>query len=90
MMKTPLFFSLTLFVLVAFGCAHTKGDRCYLDFKRYNQQKQLFLSTGSMQRVEQSMELEQWAECEREQLRYQLAKDLKLDALPTGEPVLND
>ncbi|MGF1573014.1 MAG: hypothetical protein ACFCU1_08070 [Sumerlaeia bacterium] len=88
MMKSLLFFSLTVFALMTFGCAHTKGDRCYLDIIRYNEKKELFINTGSMQRVEQSMELEKWAECEREQLRYQLTKDLQLDAIAfAAEPV---
>lgn len=43
--------------------------------------KQLYLETGSYQRVEQAMEDLQWAGCEKRQFRYQLEKDLYLDDL---------
>lgn len=86
MTKAVHFFSLLLLAVGFFGCAHTPGDRCYLEITRYNEQKEIFLKTGSMQRVEQSMEELKWAECEREQLRYQLAKDLNLDSLTASAP----
>lgn len=63
------------------GCANTQTDRCYLSMDKYRPIRALFLETGSMQRVEEAMAEAQWAACERNQLRYLLAKDLYLDDL---------
>jgi hypothetical protein len=54
-------------------------DRCYIPMARYEPVKEIFEKTGSMQRVEEVMEQEKWAQCERNQLRYYLARDLKLE-----------
>ncbi|MDX1972494.1 MAG: hypothetical protein SFY68_08195 [Candidatus Sumerlaeia bacterium] len=82
MKANPFYWTVAALGLVGIlgtGCVHTPGDKCYVPPKRYNEMKQVFLDTGSMQRVEQEMETLEWAECEREQLRYQLAKELRLD-----------
>lgn len=58
-----------------------KGDRCYLDMNRYRDLRGTFVETGSMQRVEQLMAEAKWAECEKNQFRYLLEKDLYIDDL---------
>ncbi|MCB2155022.1 hypothetical protein KQI84_09050 [bacterium] len=63
------------------ACSWYSTNRCYLSIGRYRAMKQLYLETGSYQRVEQAMEDLQWAACERRQFRYQLQKDLYLDDL---------
>lgn len=66
-------------------------DRCYLPMARYQPLKEIFQETGSMQQVEEIMEEEKWAQCERNQFRYYLTRDLYLESLeremmtrPTG------
>lgn len=66
---------------LAAGCLNSKTDKCYVPMARYEPLRDLFLETGSIQRVNQRMEEEKWAPCERNQLRYMLAKDLYLDDL---------
>ena len=61
------------------GCAWRSTDRCYLPMSRYNEMKAVFVETGSIQRVEQLMEEQDWLDCERRQLRYHLMKDLGLE-----------
>lgn len=75
-----------LLALALAGCAWRANDRCYLPMERYRPMKAVFLETGSMQRVEQLMEEEQWLECERRQMRYMLAKDLHLEELAETVP----
>jgi hypothetical protein len=48
---------------------------------RYEPLKELFHESGSMARVEEVMEQEDWAPCERNQLRYFLTRDLYLELL---------
>lgn len=68
-----------LCALIISSCA-TKGvDRCYVTPLDYEQMRNLFVETESMQRVNQEMEKRQWRDCEREQVRYQLYKDFHLD-----------
>jgi hypothetical protein len=62
------------------GCAPRAG-RCYLPATRYEPLKELFHESGSMARVEEVMEQEDWAPCERNQLRYFLTRDLYLEML---------
>lgn len=62
------------------SCA-AKDDRCYLDMNRYRELRDTFVETGSMQRVEQLMAEAKWAECEKNQFRYLLEKDLYIDDL---------
>jgi hypothetical protein len=61
------------------SCASRGVDRCYIPLTRYEPVKEIYVKTGSMQRVEEVMEQEKWAQCERNQLRYYLARDLKLE-----------
>ena len=63
------------------ACSWYSTNRCYLPIGRYRAMKQLYLETGSYQRVEQAMEDLEWSGCERRQFRDQLAKDLYLDDL---------
>ena len=76
---------LIMFVLVIggimTGCASKNIDKCYVTPIDYENMRNLFVETESIQRVEQEMEKRQWLECEREQIRYQLAKDFYLDEL---------
>ncbi len=74
-------FLLAATILTTVGCAWKATDKCYLPMNRYQGMKTLFEETGSMQRVEQAMEDEQWTNCERRQCRYLLAKDLELEEL---------
>jgi hypothetical protein len=76
-----LLLALGLCVTSMGGCAWYKRDKCYLPAGRYYAMKTLFEETGSMQRVEQAMKQEGWANCERNQFRYWLAKDLGLEEL---------
>ena len=62
-------------------------DRCYLSLARYEPLRDLYEETGSWQVVEQVMDEEKWAPCERNQMRYWLAKSLYLDEL-AGEAAL--
>lgn len=86
----------TTLAAVSTGCVNKARDRCYLDMPRYRAMKEVFVETGSMQRVEQIMQEEQWRTCERNQFRYMLTRDLYLDDLeqqlnypPTGAGVAN-
>ena len=78
---------LLLILAVAFvagaatGCVNKSRDRCYLDMPRYRAMKDIFVETGSMQRIEQLMEEEQWRTCEKNQFRYMLTRDLYLEDL---------
>lgn len=72
---------LALLVAPTVGCVNKARDRCYLDMPRYRAMKEVFVETGSMQRVEQIMEEEQWRLCERNQFRYMLTRDLYLEDL---------
>ncbi len=69
------------FALGALGCATAPSERCYLSMDRYRELKDVFVATGSFQRVEQIMDDRQWADCERNQFRYLLEKDLFIDDL---------
>lgn len=61
----------------------TQG-RCYIEEARYERMKQLFVTTNSLQQVEQAMEAEGWSPCEKNEFRYRLNKDLGLE--PAAEP----
>ncbi len=74
----PVFVGVCAVVLV--GCA-PRARRCYLPATRYEPLKELFQESGSMARVEEVMEQEDWAPCERNQLRYFLTRDLYLELL---------
>lgn len=67
------------------SCA-AKDDRCYLDMNRYRELRAVFVETGSMQRVEQLMAEQKWADCEKNQFRYLVEKDLLIDDL-IGEQI---
>lgn len=78
------------------GCVNKARDRCYLDMPRYRAMKEVFVETGSMQRVDQLMKEEQWRICEQNQFRYMLSRDLYLEDLeqeinysPAGAGVAN-
>lgn len=73
--------ALALLAAPTTGCVNKARDRCYLDMPRYRAMKEVFVETGSMQRVEQIMEEEQWRTCERNQFRYMLTRDLYLEDL---------
>jgi len=73
--------------LLLAACAGWEGDRCYVPVDRYAAMKELFVATGSMQRVEDAMEDENWAACERNQFRYLLRKDLYLDDVESAPPL---
>lgn len=74
--------SLAAGLVVLPGCAWRANDKCYVPADTYGEMRELFVETGSMQRVEQVMEERALRPCERNQIRYQLKKDLYLDEVP--------
>lgn len=71
--RTLSLLALALSAALAAGCVTT--DRCYLHVSRYERMSSLFAQTGSLQRVIDAMEDDEWANCERNEVLYRLRKD---------------
>lgn len=72
--------ALCLLVLLGLtGCFGLAKGRCYIDDARYLRLRELFVQTGSLQRVENQMQSEGWIACERNEFHYRLVKDLDLE-----------
>ncbi|MEQ8821700.1 MAG: hypothetical protein RLY93_15800 [Sumerlaeia bacterium] len=66
------------------GCSWYSTNRCYVPEDKYEPMRDLFLATGSMQRVDQAMDDLKYAGCEKRQIRYWIEKDLYLEDLTEG------
>ena len=68
-------------LLLVAACASGPNDLTYVPVGHYEEMRELFVQTGSMQRVEEVMDARGWTDSEKRQVRYWLAKDLYLDDL---------
>lgn len=80
-MHRTLSSTLALLAAVALlsSCFSLRSGRCYLAETRYLAIKQIFIETGSYQRAVQAMRDDQWSDCEIDQFRYRMRKELGLE-----------
>lgn len=86
MKRWPLLVLCAIVALIFSGCAFMTRGRCYIEQDRYSRMRTLFTATNSLQQVEQAMTTEGWSDCEQNEFRYRINKDLTLDPAPEPDP----
>lgn len=66
------------------GCRLYREDRCWIPPEQYLIARDLFIQTGSLDLVQQSLEAQQWRTCRVNEALYRLQKEF--DVLPEELP----
>ncbi len=65
--------------LVFLSCAWRQNDRCWISNARYEEAKQLYMETNSLDLVRQKLEDRHWSIAERNEAEYRLIKEFHLE-----------
>ena len=66
------------------GCALYREDRCWVPDEQYDDVRQLYITTGSLDLVVKHLEEMEWKRCKVNEVRYRLEKEF--DVLPEEKP----
>jgi len=67
-------------VLVFVSCGWRAEDRCWIDKAKYEQARELYLSTASLEIVKESLEDAHWTTPQINEAVYRLKKEFHLEA----------